>query len=79
MASKKDLVKMLRECLTLEEDAIPIYAKHIENTLFLADLKKAGRDKLKDMLNRLKMESEGHRDVFQGLIKKVEGADRDVY
>jgi len=77
--NKKELTSMLEEGLKIEEEIVPIYAMHINNTLFLSGLDKDKQDMIRDILNLLKKESEYHRAAYLNLLEKVRGDNRDVY
>ena len=38
---KEKAIKVLRELLMVEESVIPLYSRHVENSLFLSGMKKA--------------------------------------
>lgn len=79
MMKKDQLIKELGKCLLVEDRAIPIYSQHIENTLFLSKFSKEDREKVKKVLNILRADSMRHRNIFQALIEKVKGSDKNVY
>lgn len=79
MIKKEELLKVLKQCLDGEEKGMPIYTKHLDNTLFLSDFKKEDQDKLKEILRTLKKESEGHEHTYKKLIQAVKESSRDVY
>jgi len=79
MLKKDELLFLLRECLDIEEKAMPVYARHLNNVLFLSDFSEEDRQKVRDILELLNKESEGHRKKFEDLISKVKGSTQDVY
>ncbi len=79
MLSKEEVLTILREGLRVEEDVIPIYSEHIRNSLFLSGLSAAETDPVKSILDKLKVDSERHRKIFQTLIARAEESNRDVY
>jgi rubrerythrin len=76
---KEDLIGSLREGLNAEERAIPIYTRHLQNTLFLSGLDKDFSEKIRNTLLRLAEESIQHERIFKALIKHIEGSAKDVY
>ena len=79
MATKQQMIEILYEGLRIEEDVIPIYSVHVVNTLFLSGLKGDKENKLRVILDKLKTDSERHKQMFESMIKTVEESDRDVY
>lgn len=79
MISREKILELLKQCFSLEEKAIPIYAKHMSNTLFLSEFKKEDQIKIKNILETLKRESEGHMKIYEDLFRKVRGSSEDVY
>jgi rubrerythrin len=68
---KKETLRLLEECLKIEEEVIPLYSRHIESTLFLSGLAQEKQLKAKEILDKLKADSERHKVIFQTLIKKI--------
>ncbi len=79
MISKEKLLELLKRCLDSEEKAIPIYAKHINNTFFLSEFNKGDQAKLKDVLETLKRESTDHMKIYKDLLQKIKESPQDVY
>ncbi|UCH12445.1 MAG: hypothetical protein JSW18_00410 [Candidatus Omnitrophota bacterium] len=79
MIKKEELLKLLSRCLDAEEKGIPIYSRHLGNTLFLSDFKKEEQKKVRDTLETLKTDSETHKTIFEDLIKRIKGSTKDVY
>jgi len=79
MITKNDLIISLTESLNTEEKAMPVYTKHLHNTLFFSRFKREDQEKIKKILSILKSESENHKDIFEDLIKQIKGEGRDVY
>ena len=73
------MLEALKEALRIEEQAIPLYARHINNSLFLSGLEKNKRKRAEDVLNILHKESERHGAIFRSLIEKVKVSEKDVY
>ena len=76
---KEEAIKILEECLKVEEDIIPLYSKHITNTLFFSGLEAGKADEVRKILDKLRTDSMKHRSMFQGLINKIQPSDRNVY
>ncbi|MDD5227115.1 MAG: hypothetical protein PHV97_08050 [Candidatus Omnitrophica bacterium] len=77
--TKNELIARLKKLRDEEELAIPIYTKHLESTFFLSHIKPDARKEIEGMLLTLAMESEVHARMFEGMIKKVQESERDVY
>ena len=77
---KEDLLNELGKALLYEEKAIPLYSKHINNTLFLSKFSKKDKDKVRKVLDMLSRDSDKHMQIFQELIDKVKNEEgKDVY
>ena len=61
------------------EEAILLYAKHIQNTLYLSGFNKSLRDKTKETLHMLQRESHEHTIFMRQLIDQVREGEKDVY
>jgi len=70
MANKQEIMEMMEECVRIEEAVIPLYSKHIESTLFLSGFDKGAASEVRQILDRLKMDSEKHKVIFEGLLTK---------
>lgn len=77
--TKEELLVMLQRALDEEENAIPLYTKHLSTTLFLSDFPPEARVRIKELLLLLKKESESHAQVYDRLLKGVRGSHQDVY
>jgi len=76
---KEELLALLKRCLNEEERAIPLYTKHLSETLFLSGFKPEAQIRIKELLLLLKKESESHEKIFNNLIQDVKRASQDVY
>jgi hypothetical protein len=77
--TRDDLLIFLKESLDTEERAIPLYARHLNSTLFFSGFDIGLQKKIEDMLLKLKRESEGHALLLKPMIDKIERSRRDVY
>lgn len=79
MITKEKLVNGLKEALKTEESAIPLYTKHVSNTLFLADMEEEEISNIKEILATLNSDSRKHALMFKDLIHRIERGTQDVY
>ena len=79
MINKNDLIASLKQNLYTEEQAIPIYSKHLNSTVFFSGFNKGLQEKIKNTLLILKKESQHHEQIFKALIDKLEKSPKDVY
>jgi hypothetical protein len=77
--TKDALLILFKESLDTEERAIPLYTRHLNSTIFLSDFNAPLRGKIKDVLVKLKSESEGHAMLLNSLIDKIKKSQKDVY
>lgn len=76
---KERLLEMLQKGLDEEENAIPLYARHLSSTLFLSGFKPEAQVRIQELLLLLKKESEFHARVYERLMQDVRGSSQDVY
>ena len=77
---KEALIKSLEKSLLCEEKAIPLYSKHINNTLFLSKFSEKDKDRVRKVLELLAKDSDRHMHIFEGLIEKVKKEEgKDVH
>lgn len=76
---KAKLLKMLKDAVTLEDKAIPIYNRHLRTAMFWSGLPAAEREHLRIQLDILIKESERHSRLLDGLYKKIQEDPRDVF
>ncbi|MGM0442210.1 MAG: hypothetical protein ACQEQC_07310 [Elusimicrobiota bacterium] len=69
---KKDILKKIDEAIITEEKAVPIYAKHLESTLFWSDMPEEYRERIKKLFEKLKEESLGHKGKLEYIKKKIQ-------
>ena len=69
----------LNEALKTEENAIPLYSKHIGSTLFFSPFEEEKRKRIQEILNKLIYDSQRHARMIEDLIDKLKSEDKDVY
>ncbi len=79
MITKQRFIEELEKCLKTEQSAIPLYAKHVNNTLFLSGFTKSDSEKISKVMKELMDDSKAHSDVLEGLIDRAKRSERDVY
>ncbi|MBW8001878.1 MAG: hypothetical protein FVQ80_07620 [Planctomycetes bacterium] len=79
MATKQELLKLLQEGLKTEEAVIPLYAKHINSTMFFAPFDEETTETIKRALNMLKIQSTKHARIYTQLVAKIKSEDKNVY
>ncbi len=77
--NKEEFIKMLEEGIKIEENLIPLYSKHITNTLFLSGFTGEKQTRIKRVLTILKNESEIHRRIYHKLLENARKEEKDVY
>ncbi|MFA6186781.1 MAG: hypothetical protein WC770_06180 [Phycisphaerae bacterium] len=77
--TKEKLLNLLEESLKAEENALPLYTKHLSSTLFLSDFDTDEQRHIMRILKILEDESKGHRHTLLCLIDKIKEDDKDVY
>lgn len=70
---KEEILKKIDEAIITEEKAIPIYAKHLESTLFWSDMLEEYAEKIKKLFQKLKKESLGHKGKLEYIKKIIQG------
>jgi len=79
MATKQEILELLINMLRNEEEAIPIYARHLNNALFLSEFNAADQQDIKSKLQLLIVQSQQHQRKFEDMIRSIEGGQCDVY
>lgn len=79
MIKKDELLRLLKKGLDGEEKAIPIYMQHLKSAMFWGGLPEKDAQEIKSALERLAVESVGHKKIVLDLIDHVEGAGKDAF
>jgi rubrerythrin len=78
MNKKHDLIRLLEECIALEDEAIPLYTQHLENPEFFKGVSPEDVERVKEALMTLAHDSQSHRWIFESLLDKMKDASKDV-
>lgn len=79
MLTKKKLIEALDGCIRMEEKVVELYSRNISSIMPLSGMKDEEKNKIKEVLDVLRKDSEHHRMVFKeqrDLLAK-EGANGD--
>lgn len=76
---RAELIRLLEEGIEIENEAIDLYANHLENKLFLSDFEPSKAIKIREILDHLKKDSQRHKDTLEGLRDSIASSRRDVY
>ncbi len=68
---KKVILESIDRAIRAEEESIPIYAKHLHNTMFWSALSDDKRKLVAETLLKLKEGSEKHKMILQAIGKIV--------
>ncbi|MFA5270810.1 MAG: hypothetical protein WC412_00520 [Candidatus Omnitrophota bacterium] len=79
MIKKEDLLKELEGALIAEEKSIPIYMKHLDLAIFWTGWDEQTIAKARSVFGNLAGESERHKVLVAGLIKKIKEDKRDAF
>ncbi len=79
MISKEDLLKKLKEALAVEEQSIPIYAKHLGPAVFWAGWDEETMEKAKGTFRNLADESKRHKILIASFIERIEKDKRNAF
>lgn len=79
MANKEDTIRMLNECIKIEERAVEIYTRHINNSLFFRIFSKEEISDIRRGLGTLSEDSRRHKMMFESFLAKIETEGKDVY
>lgn len=74
MEKKQNILHLLDECIKLEDKAIPLYTKHLENPEFFKGVSPEDAERVKKALKTLAHDSQSHRWIFESLRAKVKDA-----
>lgn len=70
---------LLRECISLEAEAIPLYTRHLETPEFFEGVSSEDTERAKKALQRLAEDATSHKRIFELLLTKVQDASKDVH
>ncbi len=79
MINKDELVDILNKARAAEEQAIPIYAKHMGSAVFWAGLTEKDAAKVRSLLTDLAEESDIHKRILDGLIAKIKERPENAF
>lgn len=79
MISREALLHQLKENRDKEDKALPLYAQHLSNAMFLSSALEADQHKIKEILQTLSEDSQRHRQMYQAMIDRIEREGKDVY
>lgn len=79
MITKEELLKKIKEAIWDEERTFPIHQKHIMQSLAWYGFTPDENRLIRDTLQKLAQETEGHARVLQEIYDAVSGGERDVY
>jgi rubrerythrin len=79
MIEKQELLKVLKDALKAEEDAILIYKRHLESAIFWTGIKQDKIKRAKELLDTLAQGSARHKKTVTKLIKDVQEKDGDAF
>lgn len=72
MASRQQLLKILQECVRLEERVIALYQTGLDDASFLSsEFLFQDKERIRMILETLKKESEAHKDFFSKLLQNL--------
>ncbi len=72
MIEKNLLLSMIKEALISEEEAIPVYMKHLESAVFWTGISKDKADKIREGLELLSRETKMHKRMLEMIMEKVQ-------
>ena len=69
--NKKGFIKKIDEAIITEEDAIPVYSRHLKTIIFWSGLGKEKEEKIKSYLDILINDTRKHIKIFESIKKDV--------
>lgn len=79
MITKEELLQYLQENLKLEEEAVPIYTQYLLSTSFFAPFSNHEGTQIKQILTRLKEDSEHHQKTHKDIMTKIKESSKNVF
>jgi len=76
---KEELLEKLKFAVKTEESAIPVYTKHISDTLFLSEFGEAEKKAIVGILETLSSDSQRHAALYKSFVDGVERSNKNVY
>ncbi len=80
MIKKKDLIETLYNALDSEEEANNRFYDYTINSLkYYEWLSEEKREKVKDIITKLRDDTQGHKKVIENLIQDIKEGNKDVF
>ncbi len=79
MLKKQETLNILAKALQVEENLIPVYAKHLYSAVFWTGIDKDKAEKVKELLRQLHDDSNRHKKMVEDMIGYVKGQDKDAF
>jgi len=76
---KEELLTKLNRSIEIEEQAVPIYLRHLNTALDWSGLREKEVDKIKDHLKILSEDAKQHKKLFDDIKKRISSGGKDVY
>lgn len=76
---KEELLEKIDKMIRVEEEAIPIYIRHLDTILDWTGLKEKEVKRVHELLHQLTNDSKRHKKLFDGIKNAVASGGRDVY
>lgn len=69
--SNQELLKMIKNALYTEENAMAVYGRHLKTVLSFSDIAAENRKKIREYLDLLIKESEEHKNILIVIMNKL--------
>jgi|GEM_PF-1345173 len=79
MATQKELMNALTECIKTEETAIALYTQYDGNDEFLAEVDEKKKKRIRDVLKALKTGSDSHKSFFENVLLTIRTSFRNIF
>ena len=70
---------MLEEARLTEEQAIPVYTRHLDTAVFWLGMDEKDAGRVKRTLNALANDSRRHKEVVERLLEEIKGSDKNAF
>lgn len=76
---KQELLEKIDKMIQIEEEAIPIYVRHLDTILDWTGLKDKDIKRIHELLSQLSEDAKRHKKLFDNIKQAVSAGGRDVY
>jgi hypothetical protein len=79
MLSKENLIRTLKDSVDMEDEGVNLIITILEKRIEKSSLREEKRQRLMEITNTIKKETEAHKQAIIEMIEKVKGREQDDF